>query len=114
MPVSVKEALTRNGGLIADERASTARYLAHEISFYIFRLSVEVNGSFGYRDTVDVIECYAHHYNANRTASRDALRRLFSSLVDSSLSNSMKTGDGKLAAVSNFYSTHVTDHQRRR
>lgn len=110
MPVSVKEALTRNGGLIADERASTARYLAHEISFYIFRRSVEVNGSLGYRDTVDVIECYAHHYNANRTASRDALRRLFSSLVDS-FSNSMKTGDGKLAAVSNFYLTHVTDRR---
>lgn len=104
MPISVKEALTRNGELIVDERASTARYHAREISFYIFRRSVEVNGSLGYRDTVDVIECYAHHYNANRTASHDAPRRLFSSLVDS-FANSMKTGDGKLAAVSNFYST---------
>lgn len=39
MPISAKEALTRNGELIADERASTARYLAREISFYIFRRS---------------------------------------------------------------------------
>lgn len=47
MPVSVKEALTRSAGLIADERERETRYLVREISFYIFRRSVEVNGSLG-------------------------------------------------------------------
>lgn len=92
MPGSVKEALTRSGGLIADEGARSARYPAREISSLIFfGARSKLMGAWGYRDTVDVIRCYAHHYNANRTASRDATTATFLELVDR-FPGSMKTG----------------------
>lgn len=110
MAVSVAEALTRSGGLIADRGSEgCAGILLVKFPLIFFGARSKLMGA---RDTGTPLTSFGatlHHYNANRTASRGCTTpRLFSSQSIASPA-AWKQGPGKLAAASKFYPTRVTD-----
>lgn len=94
MPVSVAEALTRSGGLIAggSEGSEMRGILLVKFPLIFFGTRSKLMGAWDTGTPLTSSSATLHHYNSNRTASRDALRCDFSLELVDSFPGSMKTG----------------------